>query len=79
MNSRFLKSFDGSKIAATLGELVRHVNSALRAKFPEEDLIVFRRYEQAQRDHCIRFLSANGPRVFMAHLLEAGDAVVDIP
>jgi hypothetical protein len=79
MNRRFIESFDGSAIKVTLDDLVRNVNMVLRVKFPEEDVAVFRRYEQARRDHCIRFQSASGPRIFMARLEEANGDIVDIP
>jgi len=79
MNKRFLQAFDGSKIKEKLDELVKHVNAVLRAKYPEADVVVFRRYDQARRDYCIKFQSANGPRIFTAMLNEAGEDVADIP
>jgi hypothetical protein len=43
-----------------LQQLVRYANQAIRAKYPEADMAVLRKYEVVRTDHCLRFQFPGG-------------------
>ena len=84
MVEEFRKRLDRREIDKTRDALVERANAILRAKYPEEDMPVLRKYEMTRVDSCLKFTLLDTGRVFEVsfnpynmHLGEA--ALVDIP
>lgn len=77
-SSKHIKStIDRSKQEKQLAILVKEGNSALRAKFPESDMVVLRKYDMARKDYCLKFQMPSG-RVD-GFTYPADSEIVDIP
>ncbi len=48
-------SIDRTRENDLLQQLITHSNEAIRAKYPEADMAVLRKYEVVRTDHCLRF------------------------
>jgi hypothetical protein len=64
MAEEFRKRLDRSEIDRTLAALVERTNAILRAKYPEADMPVLRKYEMVRVDYCLRFTAPDTGRVF---------------
>ena len=53
-------SIDRTRENDLLQQLVRYANEAIRAKYPEADMAVLRKYEVVRTDHCLRFQFPSG-------------------
>jgi len=53
-------SIDRTRENDLLQQLVTYANEAIRAKYPEEDMAVLRKYEVVRTDHCLRFQFPGG-------------------
>jgi hypothetical protein len=84
MVDEFRKRLDRTDIDKTLTGLVEKTNTILRAKYPEGDMPVLRKYEMTRVDSCLKFTILDTQRVFDVSFnpynLCLGDApLVDIP
>jgi len=84
MVDEFRKRLDRTEIDKTRNALVERANAMLRAKYPEADMPVLRKYEMTRVDSCLRFTLPETGRVFQVSFnpynLCLGDAaIVDIP
>lgn len=84
MAAEFRKRLDKSDIDETLSALVERTNAILRAKYPEVDMPVLRKYEMVRVDYCLRFTSPENGRVFgirfsQSEVLLTEVKLVDIP
>jgi hypothetical protein len=84
MVDEFRKRIDRTALDKTRDALVERANAILRAKYPEEDMPVLRKYEMTRVDSCLKFTVLEKQRVFGVsfnpynlHLGEA--AIIDIP
>src|ERR1019366_9035930 len=55
---------DDSAIQQTFTDLVARVNAILRAKYPEDDMPVLRKYGLNTTDRCLKFTILGSDRVF---------------
>jgi hypothetical protein len=53
-------SIDRTQENDLLQQLIRYANEAIRAKFPEADMEVLRKYQVVRTDHCLRFQFPSG-------------------
>ena len=53
-------SLDRTRENDLLQQLVRYANEAIRAKYPEADMAILRKYEVVRTDHCLRFQFPSG-------------------
>src|SRR4051794_6093136 len=51
---------DKKKLRSLFDQAVTATNKVLRKRFPEEDMMVLRRYSLARQDFCLRFQYENG-------------------
>lgn len=82
MEHQFDLRIDDTDLAATFTTLVGRANTILRAKYPEEDMHILRKYNLTRVDSCLRFTILGTERVFGARLFPVGKAsgeVADIP
>src|ERR1035437_5137032 len=82
MVSEFDARMDDTELSKTFIALVSQVNAILRAKYPEEDMPVLRKYKVVRVDTCLRFTILGKERVFVVRLQPPGQvrgAVADIP
>jgi hypothetical protein len=82
MVSEFDARMDDSELSETFIALVSQVNTILRAKYPEEDMPVLRKYKFVRVDTCLRFTILGTERVFGVRLQPPGKVrgeVADIP
>ena len=82
MVSEFDARMDDTELSETFIALVSQVNAILRAKYPEEDMPVLRKYKVVRVDTCLRFTILGKERVFVVRLQPPGQvrgAVADIP
>jgi hypothetical protein len=84
MVDEFRKRLDRREIDKTRDALVERVNIILRARYPEADMPVLRKYEMTRVDSCLRFTVLDTQRVvevaFNPYNLHLGEtALADIP
>jgi hypothetical protein len=72
MGEELVQRLDRTEVAATLFELVEKTNVILRAKYPEEDMPVLRKYEMVRVDSCLRFTVSETGRVFGVDFSQPG-------
>jgi len=53
-------SIDRTRENELLQQLIGYANEAIRAKYPEADMAVLRKYEVVRTDHCLRFQFPSG-------------------
>jgi hypothetical protein len=53
-------SIDRTRENDLLQQLTRYANEAIRAKYPEAEMAVLRKYDVVRTDHCLRFQFASG-------------------
>lgn len=70
-------SIDRSKEAKQLAILLEGANAAIRAKYPEADMVVLRKYKLERTDRCLKFQFPSGRVDGFSFLSDA--AVVDMP
>ena len=73
---------DDSAIQQTFTDLVARVNAILRAKYPEDDMPVLRKYGLNTTDRCLKFTILGSDRVFGVSLFPPGKVngdIADIP
>jgi len=63
MAAEFRRRLDSTDIDKTLKVLVERTNAILRAKYPEDDMPVLRKYEMVHVDSCLRFSVPDTGRV----------------
>lgn len=84
MVGEFRNRLDRSEIEKTRQALVERANALLRAKYPEDDMPVLRKYDMVRVDPCLKFTILDTGRVFQVSFnhsysdLGAAD-LVDIP
>jgi hypothetical protein len=81
MVKEFEARIDDTALNATRDALLTRVNEALRAKYPEADMAVLRKYKVADVDRCIRFTVLETGRVFSVRftLQQADGRLADVP
>jgi hypothetical protein len=84
MCGQLLHLLDGKQADETLAALVSRANAILRAKYPEEDMPVLRKYDMVHVDSCLRFSLPESGRVFgvqfsQPNVLRTEAKLVDIP
>lgn len=82
MVSEFDARIDDTELSETFTALVARVNAILRAKYPEADMPVLRKYKLVRVDTCLRFTILGSDRVFGVRLQPPGKVrgeVADIP
>lgn len=78
MLSEFDARIDDSALQETFTALVARVNAILRAKYPEEDMPVLRKYGLHTTDRCLKFTILGSDRVFGVQLFPPGKVTGDI-
>jgi hypothetical protein len=53
-------SIDRTRENDLLQQVIKYANEAIRAKYPEADMAVLRKYEVVRTDHCLRFQFPSG-------------------
>jgi hypothetical protein len=53
-------SIDRTREDSLLGQLINYANDVIRAKYPESDMAVLRKYEAVRTDRCLRFQFRGG-------------------
>lgn len=76
-SSHITASIDRSKQEKQLAILVKEGNAAVRAKYPEADMVVLRRYELVRTDLCLKFQMPSGRVDGFTFRADCG--VADIP
>jgi hypothetical protein len=82
MEAEFNARIDDTQLAATFTDLVGRVNKILRAKYPEVDMPVLRKYHFVTVDRCLKFTILGSERVIGVRLYPPGQVkgeIADIP
>ena len=84
MVEEFRRRLDKTEIENTRIALVERTNAILRAKYPEEDMPVLRKYDMNRVDACLKFTVLDTGRVFQVSFNHSysdlgAAALVDIP
>jgi hypothetical protein len=81
MVTQFDSRIDDTELNATLDDILSRTNAILRAKYPEDDMVVLRKYKVTRLDHCIRFTVLDTQRIFSVCLTlrQAEGRLADIP
>lgn len=72
MEKAFDARIDDSALQETFTALATGLNAILRAKYPEEDMPVLRKYKLSRTDSCLRFTILGTERVFGVRALAVG-------
>ena len=70
-------TIDRSKEQKQLAILIEGANAAIRKKYPEEDMVVLRKYKLDRTDRCLKFQFPSGR--IDGYSFSSNDAVVDMP
>jgi hypothetical protein len=82
MEAEFEARIDDASLSETYAALLGKVNAILRAKYPEADMPVLRKYKLNRVDTCLRFTILGTDRVFGIRLQPPGKVkgdIADIP
>jgi len=81
MMMQFDSRIDDTELNATLDDILFRTNAMLRSKYPEDDMVVLRKYKVTHLDQCIRFTLLDTQRVFCVRftLKQAEGRLADIP
>lgn len=70
-------TIDRTKEQKHLAAMVEGANAAIRAKYPEADMVILRKYNLARKDHCLKFHFPSGRVDGFSFQSDAG--IVDLP
>ncbi len=79
MKRRYNERHDSRPEDDAFTTMVKLVNDAVRNKYPEEDMVILRKYRCEYRDLCLRFQQTSTGRVFGVEFYARSDGLADLP
>lgn len=64
MNKHFIDGLDDAKRQKLIDKLIDAINKILRKKYPEQDMVIIRKYNLAHQDDCLKFQDEESGAVF---------------
>jgi hypothetical protein len=78
MKTRYAERIDMGAENDARARMVALINAALRSKYPEDEMVILRKYRCTSKDRCLRFQQTSNGRVFGIDFYDDNSDLADI-